>query len=146
MAKNLVDGENIVIEEDGNNINFNFSNNVNKNLNVYSTEETVTGTWVNQKPIYKKAIYINSLPNNTTGSYQTGITNMESLINMYGIYQGTAEGIRTTRPLNFFDYTIQQQNITTFYASTNNTIRIKTFYDWSALSGYVILEYTKTTD
>ena len=97
------------------------------NLSEYSTTETVIGTWINQKPIYKKAIYINSLPNNTTGSYQTGITDMESLINMYGMYQGTAEGIKTTRPINFFDYTIQEQNITTFYAPGNNTIRIKTY-------------------
>ena len=67
MAKNLVNGTNIIIEESGDNINMNLSSTYNTNLqqkingsfkenNTYSTEEQVIGTWIDGKPIYRKVI------------------------------------------------------------------------------------------
>lgn len=38
----------------------------------YSTNETLTGgTWINGKPIYRKVIYIGSLPANTASTFPT---------------------------------------------------------------------------
>lgn len=67
MAKNLVNGTNIVIEESGDNISMDLSSSYNTNLqqeindsfkenNAYSTTETVIGTWIDGKPIYRKVI------------------------------------------------------------------------------------------
>ena len=45
--------------------------------NNYSTTERLVGKWINGKPIYRKTISIDALPNNTFGSYPTNISNIE---------------------------------------------------------------------
>ena len=94
MAKNLVNGTNIIIEESGDNINMNLSSAYTTNLqqeindsfkenNIYSTTETVVGTWMG-KPLYRK-VFTGTLP---TGSGEntfnfSGI----NIINFYGEIQ-----------------------------------------------------------
>ena len=73
MAKNLVDGTNIIIEENSNNISLNLSNAFDNSMkqtieeeiiknNVFSSTETVIGTFVDGKPIYRK-VYITQTTN-----------------------------------------------------------------------------------
>ena len=95
MAKNLVDGTNIIIEENGDNINLNLSSTYTSELEqtintaikeVYSTEETVVGTWMG-KPLYKKTINFGSFPNATTTRIPHEISNIEIVpFFLYGWY------------------------------------------------------------
>lgn len=58
----------------------------------YSLEEVNTGfTWVDGKPIYKKTINFGALPNNTQKVVQHGITNLDYVIDFFGVtYNPTA--------------------------------------------------------
>ena len=113
-------------------------------LNTYSTTEQVVGTWINGKPLYRKVMYISSLPNNTT--------------TLYDIF--SAQEL-TTIDICFIDdsgsYMIQNDEIDTMnwiYSTTgfimtcikNKRIRIKTTDDKTGASAYVSINYTKTTD
>lgn len=115
--------------------------------NQYSTNEIRTNKkWINGKPIYRKTIQISALPS-TPGivSYPTNINDIDQVIDMYGQYQGTVLGAFNTRPINFHTDGAGSQNIATYFGS-GNAIKIRVQSDQSNLSGYVTLEYTKTTD
>lgn len=117
---------------------------------VYSTSEVKTNkVWVNNKPIYKKTVYISALPNNTYDGYNAGLSNVDYIVDMYGQYQGsssTTGNQKVTRPINFHLSNNDNHDIVTFYNIDTDQIRIYTLADMSFLSGYVTLEYTKTTD
>ena len=121
-----------------------------KNSQNYSTNEIKIGSWIDGKPLYRKVIYISALPNNNVASYSAGISNLKRLINMTGWFQGnggSSTGNDTiTRPMNFFLANAENFNIYGFYNISSDNIRITTSTDLSYLSGYVIMEYTKTTD
>ena len=87
MAKNLVDGTNIIIEENADNINLNLSSTYNNallqtiqtqiiNNNVYESNETVIGTWTNGKPIYRK-VFINQTSDNANLYINHNLTNLD---------------------------------------------------------------------
>lgn len=87
MAKNLVDGTNIIIEENSNNISLNLSNAFNNSMkqtikeeiiknNVFSSNETVIGTFVDGKPIYRK-VYITQTADNMNLYLNHNLTNLD---------------------------------------------------------------------
>ena len=150
MAKNLVNGTNIIIEENGDNINMNLSSAYTTNLqqeindsfkenNTYSTTETVVGTWIDNKPLYRK-FYIENNP--TTGEWAYINTDNTYNIKIYkGFYQranNTLDALSVGRE----DYTPLICTI------RNNQIeyKIDSTYASGKISAYFILEYTKTTD
>lgn len=151
MAKNLVNGTNIIIEEGGDNINMNLSstytNNLNqdiadslKNNNIYSETEKVVGKWINNKPIYRKIIQLTAITTtNTDVTTATGITNMEDLINVNGSVKMSLGWI----PLNFHNQNSTQYSIVSWLQSNMNFTQRSWF---TTTGGYVVLEYTKTTD
>lgn len=51
---------------------------INQNMiNEYSTKEKIVGKWIDGKPIYRKTIFVSSLPNNADPKeYSHNITNM----------------------------------------------------------------------
>lgn len=103
----------------------------------YSTNETIVGKWINDKPIYRKVIDIGTLPNNSTKSVPTGLTNTDiRLVNVYGICYNSDGNYQAG-----LNDTYSRINLT----PTNN-LNIRTSIDFSAYTGYVILEYIKTTD
>ena len=107
----------------------------------YSTDETKTyDTWIDGKPIYRKVVNIGSLPNATTKSVASGITNLDNLITIIGY---TKSGT-TILPLPLVDVNNMNGMITVYYS--NGDVIIRTGIDRTSFSGYVILEYTKTTD
>lgn len=117
---------------------------------TYSTSEVKTNkVWVDGKPIYRKTTYISALPNNTSEAYDAAITNVDRVISMDGLFQGTGSSTgnqNCTRPLNFSVNAAASHNIYSFYNITTGMIKITTTSDWSFMDGYVTLEYTKTTD
>lgn len=108
------------------------------NSNSYSTDETLTGgKWIDGKPIYRKVVDCGAMPNNTVKLVAHNISNLDNTISISGYAKSTIE----TLPLPFSGI------LGVIEAYTNSTdIKIGSSYDFSSYSGYVIVEYTKTTD
>ena len=103
----------------------------------YSTSETKTGkTWIDGKPIYRKVYDFGSLPDSATKSVTIG----DDTIRFISL-QGIAVSGRVAIPIPGDNAT----GTITVYTTTSN-ITIKTSTDLSGFTGYVIAEYTKTTD
>lgn len=152
MAKNLVNGTNVVIEENGDNINMNLSSTYNTNLqqeindsfkenNIYSTTETVIGTWVNNKPIYRKTVNTGALPSIGGKIIDHNISNIDYVTKIIGTTYRNTDNIFLPLPHATYDNTA----ISCYCDKTSITIIVYT--DRSAFQeSYVTLEYTKTTD
>ena len=151
MAKNLINGDNIIIEEDNDNIKMNLSDsytstltqsiaNSYKSNNIFSTDETIVGKWINNKPIYRKVIQLPAITTtNTDFTTATGITNMENLISVNGTVKMSLGWV----PLNFHNQNNTQYSIVSWLQNNMNF----TQRSWlKTTGGYAILEYTKTTD
>lgn len=100
-------------------------------LETYSTSETIVGTWIDGKPLYRKVINIGNLTNSSTKSVAHGLTNY-TLRNISG---GCSNGTTFVGISGFNDE---------IYVNTNVNWSTKT--DRRNYVAYVILEYTKTTD
>ena len=153
MAKNLVNGTNIVIEESGDNISMDLSSSYNTNLqqkindsfkenNTYSTEEQVIGTWMG-KPLYKKTINFGSFPNATTTRIPHGIANIEIVpFFLYGWYDSDDQRWYSNGRVGANNVlclvTISSTHIILEGGSVNWTNRTS--------NGNVTIYYTKTTD
>ena len=107
--------------------------------NEYSTTETVVGRWINGKPIYRKIVDIGALPNASSKSVNHGISSLESVVRTYGM----AGGPLSQLPLPFVS--IGSSSCVQF-AILGATIDIYTGVDRSEYTGWVAIEYTKTTD
>lgn len=105
----------------------------------FSTTEKVVGTWVNDKPIYQKTIYLSSLPNATQQTYQTGIVNPEYCVNLFGMADNGF-------PLNLSRPNASQYGIGAFFDIQTSNLTVECGTDRSSLSAYVTVQYTKTTD
>lgn len=151
MAKNLVNGTNIIIEENGDNINMNLSstytNNLNqdmadsfKNNNIYSETETVIGKWIDNKPIYRKVL-TGTLP---TGSGENTFSfSGISIINFYGKIKSTSGA---SFLINTYYTPLPAYSISSWIDNSGN-LKIDCGTNYNTSSEYkIILEYTKTTD
>lgn len=113
-------------------------------LSNYSQTEAATGyTWEDGSMIYKKTVYISSLPNTTTGNYPHGITNLSQVIKLEGFMLTSGGGAwplpQVPNPTssgitNGIRLSVSASNIT-IDAGTNR----------STSSAYVTLWYTKTS-
>lgn len=118
------------------------NNNATEMVDTYSTTETkLNKKWVDGKDIYRTCFYIASFPNNNEMNVDTTSLNIEYLVNLYGFAKALngnngfpVNGARPENPGN---------TIGAYMAP--NALRIVTSVDRSAYSGYVILEYTKTS-
>jgi hypothetical protein len=117
---------------------------INSKKDEYSTSEVKTNkVWINGKPIYRKCFYVSSFPNNTSIWVATGISNIEQVTYTGGYGQNTNEVIVINSAYNtsYIDSLIYER------AGTNaGKIRVHTISNRSAYSGYIWIEYTKTTD
>ena len=121
-------------------------------VNQYSTNEVKTNEkFVDGKPIYRKTIYVDELPNgyNDSGikSIATGISNMDYLVDMYGTYTGTGNHYYEKYPINYIRRDNSMYDISTEYGFYNGAMSIIIRSTMgSGYKGYVTLKYTKTTD
>lgn len=117
-------------------------------LNTYSTTEQRVGTWINGKPLYRKVVYISSLPNNATGFYDIFSSGEISNIDLCIMDESasymtiTSGGTTENDPMNW----IYSTTAFVFTCIRNKQIRIITKDDKSSTSAYVSILYTKTTD
>ena len=114
------------------------------NDRTYSTTEQVIGKWYNGKPLYRKVISIGNLPNSTTKAVETGLTINSThciVTKIYGV-ANYSNGI--TLPLPFCSEATGASVVINI--NNSNQLNITTGTDRSAATGYIILEYYKTTD
>jgi len=154
IAEVTTDGTNATITETiWENIQEDLQTQIN-NISTYSTSETKVGTWIDGKPIYRKTITISSFPSYSasgsiggTGDYNTGITNMETAINMYGMYYDTSSENQATFSIcNNYNFNADRSINTRLKKDGTKLTITYGLYDFSSYSGYVTLEYTKLTD
>lgn len=115
--------------------------------NTYSTTETRIGTWINDKPIYRKVINFGNLPNNNVKRVNHNISNMDRVTRLTGITQvdlGGTYGL-TWNPLPLI-YSGSEYIYNTTLSCNKTEIVCRTAQDRSGFSAYIIIEYTKTTD
>ncbi len=112
---------------------------------VYSTEETVIGTWIDGKPLYRKVVDCGAMPNNEIKTIQSNISDMDFLISISGImYNPTSTDFAT---LPYIHAVGIESQIMMYYTKTTGLISIRARSDRTAFKQtYAFLEYTKTTD
>ena len=109
-------------------------------LDRYSTSETRTNkVWIDGKPIYRKVIDLEALPNATTKDVNHGITNIGIMTTVRGIGYDASWWI----PLPYA-YSGATSDIR--FSVSPTYVRMVSTLNWSAYDGYAILEYTKSTD
>ena len=123
------------------------NNNATEMVDTYSTTETKTNKiWINNKPIYRKVIYISAFPNNDELQIDINSLNLEYLVHLYGFAGSGGAGnsgfpINASRPDNLSAEIGAWLNI----VNDNNVVIIRSGSDRSGFSGYLIIEYTKTS-
>ena len=117
---------------------------------VYSTSERVVGTWIDGKPIYQKTINFGALPNATIKDVAHGITNIDNVIDVFGIAAGEINSTKYSfhLPSVGVHTSLAEEAVKYNMALTiiGANIRIQTGIDRSSFSAYVTIRYTKTTD
>jgi hypothetical protein len=104
----------------------------------YSTNEQVIGKWIDGKPLYRKVVDIGTLPNATTKQVAHNIANIGSVVTLRGI----------VTDYRFFPvpFSATSNAYTISIFADTTTIAVMTGNDRSNMTGFVIIEYTKTTD
>ena len=117
---------------------------VNKKLN-YSTQEQKIGEWIDGKATYRTVFYFGTLPtNNISGTLSVphNIKDIDFITKLYGIaFNRNSKHFKT---IPYVDPWTIGKSIT-LEANTTN-VAIKTDSVQNDYEGYVIFEYTKTTD
>jgi hypothetical protein len=115
---------------------------------LFLLTETRTGkVWMDGRPIYRKVISCGALPNNAetpasgVGSLPHGITDISDIVGVYG-HASHVDGFWI--PLPYPAIGADNQDIRVRADTTN--VYIKTAYNWIAWNGWVVLEYTKSSD
>lgn len=110
--------------------------------NVYSLEETVIGTWINGKPLYRKVVFISEIGNAGNLEVPYNIPDVELI------------WVDETAAFAFASYETIPASSTYggdlwIRAWTNmnlKVIRLRTPANLTGYSAYITLAYTKTTD
>ena len=114
----------------------------------YSTNEIKTNkVWINGKSIYRKVIDLGYLPSALTRkNVPHNIDNLDTIVKFHGICTGAGQTL--SLPFSYRGApTEATDNVSiNMYIETNGIITIYPMSDRSAYYGYVIIEYTKTTD
>lgn len=103
--------------------------------------ESFTGQYLNSAPIYQKMINIGTLPNNTTKSINTGITDANYIWidaeNSFAFSGGASY------PIPYVDPKAVANSIGVRITGYGANIIVSTGTNWSSYAGIVTLKYTK---
>ena len=122
---------------------------INPNLldDKYTTNEQRIGTWINNKPLYRKTYNLGSLPNATQTEYALNLTTNDIIVYVHlcGVsssneYIPIPRTTNTTNYINFYVTTMPSPNTNKLQIVIIPTMDIRRF------TGYAIVEYYKTTD
>ena len=107
----------------------------------FEISETFTGQYLNSKPIYQKMISTGTLPNNTTKSISTGITNADYVwVDMENSF---AYNSGASYPIPYVDSKTVANSIGVRITSNGAAVIVSTVANWSTYSGSITLRYTK---
>ncbi len=113
---------------------------INPKLNKYSTNETIIGTWIDGKPLYRKVYSITSPSSTNTNYANLSSLNIETTVHLYGYYKNSTSG---TFGIPFYD---SDSNYSVIFINNSNQLRGR-FGNASEITDVkVVIEYTKTTD
>ncbi len=105
----------------------------------YSTTETVVGTWIDGKPLYRKVVNLGTLPNNDTKSIAHSIQNLKRVVKLEGFAGSSSHKGGITLPY--------AANTPISLYADNTNISVKTSSNVSGYTeAYAFVYYTKTTD
>lgn len=110
-------------------------------LETYSTDEIRVGTWIN-KPLYRKVYYVNAFANNSNVYLDINVENVDTVISANG-YAKNSSHTETIFLNSSYSNTIYDAIV---WEESTNKLRLHSTSDRSGYSGYVWIEYTKTTD
>lgn len=107
----------------------------------FEIPESFTGQYLNSAPIYQKMINIGVLPNNTTKSVSTGISNANYIWidteNSFAFSGGASY------PIPYVDPKAVANSIGVRITGYGASIIVSTGTNWSSYAGIVTLKYTK---
>lgn len=107
----------------------------------FEIPESFTGQYLNSAPIYQKMINIGTLPNNTTKSINTGITDANYIWidaeNSFAFSGGASY------PIPYVDPKAVANSIGVRITGYGANIIVSTGNNWSSYAGIVTLKYTK---
>lgn len=113
---------------------------------IYSTTETVVGTW-NDKPLYRKVINFTLPSSASTLNVSHGATNIDEVVNLQGIFKNSAGNAYNPIPQFIASSSGALTNYVRMYAGSLTQITIEMLgTTYASRKGYIIMEYTKTTD
>lgn len=117
---------------------------------VYSTEETVIGRWIDGKPLYRRAYDLFVPTFNARYRHQIAPTvpNLEKVIRLSGIIHRT-DGVEDNVPLTVSGYAVALSYFKMDIAAAAAIAGINAYAESTAYMNCpwtVIIEYTKTTD
>lgn len=109
--------------------------------NVYSTDETIVGKWIDGKKIYRKVVYYGNLPNNSQKFVSTNLPSNIGQITKFDVLS-TSPSSTTVRNLPWAN--INNTYAIECYLTANGEISITTFTSgFASTVAYAIIEYTK---
>ena len=106
---------------------------------AFSTSEKVIGCWTNGKPLYQKVVNFGTLPNAATKSVAHNISNLDYVANVWGM---AVDGTNRS-PL---PYVARDSSILVSLNVTTTNIDVGSNINASSYTGYVVIQYTKTSD
>lgn len=111
---------------------------------TYSTEETVIGTWINGKPIYRKVVQFTIGAINTANQYSLGIA-AETIVGWKGYFKNSENQYWPID--NFYVDSSNANGIWVFVDATNGILHEQHNYSYpTGKQATFIIDYTKTTD
>lgn len=124
-----------------------------ESLDIYSTEETKIGTWIDGKPLYRKVFIFTNITNDGSNLLDINNLSVDALTNLYGMcYNAKSSFTGSTSigsyPLNYTNKPPSEPSLQGCRIMYEET----TGYLWGGVYGFstanfrVIIEYTKTTD
>lgn len=103
----------------------------------YSTSEHLIGKWIDGSDLYEKTIDFGALPNATSKSVSSGLSNV-TMRRMWGVAEESGDSI----PLPY--HGMSGNTIRLYYDKSNNNVVVGATYNASGYtSSYITLQYTK---
>lgn len=148
----IVAGENVSIEQEGGTLTISATSGGSSGDEIYSTEETRIGTWIDGKPIYRRVIQGITFQQNSSKQYSqygTKALNIDCLVNVFGTICSNTGDFANLPFVQYASATVLNVNIYVhvdanglYAANVNNSAGSI----WNTATATVTLEYTKTTD
>lgn len=116
--------------------------------NVYSTEETICGKWIDGKQIYRKVITGTFAVDSGNALVFANVSDLkiDRLINLYGNSMENNNLVQFTLPANHITTAGTNAAVNMYYHSGNGNILyhfLNNSGKYSGSTAYVVIEYTK---